>query len=96
MENRSFPKKLYGNYPVDSTQKILKVSNPAAPRPNIIIILCDDLGYGDLGSYGGLAIDTPNIDGLAGSGLRFTDYYACNAICAPSRAGLMIASASFG
>jgi len=86
---RSPISELYGTYPVDSTQKILKVNNPAAPRPNIIIILCDDLGYGDLGSYGGLAIDTPNIDRLAGSGLRFTDYYACNAVCAPSRAGLL-------
>ena len=80
---------LYGTYPDDSKLKILKVANLAAPKPNIIIILCDDLGYGDLGSYGGRAIETPNIDGLARSGLRFTDYYACNAICAPSRAGLL-------
>lgn len=80
---------LYGTYPDGSGLEPLRVVNSSAPRPNIIIILCDDLGYGDLGSYGGRAIETPNIDGLALSGMRFTDYYACNAVCAPSRAGLL-------
>jgi uncharacterized sulfatase len=61
----------------------------AAPRPNVIIIYCDDLGYGDLGCYGSRAIATPNVDRLAREGVRMTDYYACNAICAPSRAGLL-------
>ena len=61
----------------------------AAPRPNIVIIYCDDLGYGDLGCYGSRAIATPNVDRLAREGVRMTDYYACNAICAPSRAGLL-------
>jgi arylsulfatase A len=59
------------------------------PRPNFIIIYCDDLGYGDLGCYGGRAIATPNVDRLAREGVRLTDYYACNAVCAPSRAGLL-------
>ncbi len=58
-------------------------------QPNVVIIYCDDLGYGDLGCYGSKAIATPNIDRLAKSGVRMTDYYACNAICAPSRAGLL-------
>jgi uncharacterized sulfatase len=80
---------LYGTYPNASTPGPLKAGNAGVPRPNIILILCDDLGYGDLGSYGGRAIRTPNIDGLARSGMRFTDYYACNAVCAPSRAGLL-------
>ena len=60
-----------------------------APRPNVIIVYCDDLGYGDLGCYGSRAIATPNVDRLAREGVRMTDYYACNAICAPSRAGLL-------
>ncbi len=80
---------LYGAYPDGTKFEPLKVSNANAPRPNVIIILCDDLGYGDLASYGGRAIETPNIDGLALSGMRFTDYYACSAVCAPSRAGLL-------
>lgn len=60
------------------------------PRPpNVIVILTDDLGYGDLGVYGGKVIPTPHIDALAASGVRFTDAYATAAVCAPSRAGLI-------
>jgi arylsulfatase A-like enzyme len=58
-------------------------------RPNIIFILADDLGYGDLGCYGQQRIKTPNIDRLAKEGLRFTDYYAGCTVCAPSRCVLM-------
>jgi len=49
----------------------------------------DDLGYGDLSCYGSTAIDTPNIDRLAGEGVRLTDFHACDAVCTPSRAGLL-------
>ncbi len=80
---------VYGPYPDESGLKPLKVINTSAPKPNVIIIYCDDLGYGDLGCFGNGAIRTPNIDRLAGDGIRFTDYYACNAVCAPSRAGLL-------
>ena len=59
------------------------------PRPNIILILVDDLGYGDLGSYGQNRINTPNLDRLAQEGMRFTDHYAGSSVCAPSRATLM-------
>ncbi|MBI1197959.1 MAG: sulfatase-like hydrolase/transferase [Phenylobacterium sp.] len=66
---------------------------PAAPegddRPNIIILLADDLGYGDLGVQGGRDVATPNIDRLAAQGVRLTDYYANHPVCAPSRAALM-------
>jgi uncharacterized sulfatase len=65
------------------------MTDPTAPRPNVIIIYCDDLGYGDLGCYGSRAIATPNVDRLAREGVRMTDYYACNGIRAPSRAGLL-------
>ena len=58
-------------------------------NPNIIIILCDDLGYGDLGCYGNKTISTPNLDDLAKGGKRFTDFYASATWCMPSRKGLM-------
>jgi uncharacterized sulfatase len=60
-----------------------------AKTPNIIFILTDDLGYGDLGCYGSTAIKTPNIDRLAHEGRRFTDFYSCSGLCSPSRAGLL-------
>jgi arylsulfatase A-like enzyme len=58
-------------------------------RPNIIFILADDLGYGDLGCYGQTKIKTPNLDKLAAEGIRFTDFYAGSTVCAPSRCALM-------
>jgi arylsulfatase A-like enzyme len=57
--------------------------------PNVILILADDLGWGDLGCYGQEKIRTPNIDRLAASGMRFTQAYAGNTVCAPSRSALM-------
>jgi arylsulfatase A-like enzyme len=58
-------------------------------QPNIVYILADDLGYGDLGCYGQKVIQTPNIDKLAAEGMRFTDHYAGSTVCAPSRCCLM-------
>jgi arylsulfatase A len=58
-------------------------------KPNIILIMADDMGYGDLGCYGQKMIQTPNIDALAKGGLRFTTYYAGNTVCAPSREALL-------
>jgi uncharacterized sulfatase len=80
---------LYGPYPDASRLKNLKMDNPDAPMPNIIVICADDLGYGDLGCYGSRAIRTPNVDRLAEGGTRFERYYTCNAVCAPSRAGFL-------
>ncbi|MBT8108959.1 MAG: arylsulfatase [Gammaproteobacteria bacterium] len=60
-----------------------------APRPNIIFILADDLGYGHLGSYGQEDIETPELDALASNGLRYTQAYAGSTVCAPSRSVLM-------
>lgn len=57
--------------------------------PNIIFIVADDLGYGDLGSYGQKLIQTPNLDQLAAEGIRFTSFYAGSTVCAPSRSSLM-------
>ncbi|MFT7034819.1 MAG: arylsulfatase A [Cyclobacteriaceae bacterium] len=71
---------------------LLSCSNPENKfiplKPNVIIILADDQGYGDLGSYGSQTIKTPNIDELANEGIRFTDFYA-HPICSPSRAALL-------
>lgn len=62
---------------------------PAPPRPpNLILILADDLGYGDLGCYGSPVNPTPHIDQLAREGVRFTDFYVSDSVCSPSRAAL--------
>jgi len=58
-------------------------------KPNIVLIMVDDMGYGDAGCYGNTVIKTPNIDALAAGGLRFTDFYSSGAWCVPSRKGLM-------
>ena len=57
--------------------------------PNIVIIISDDVGYGDVGCYGATRVKTPNIDRLASQGLRFTDAYATSATCTPSRYSLL-------
>jgi arylsulfatase A-like enzyme len=58
-------------------------------RPNIILIMADDLGYGDIGCYGSKIIKTPNIDALAKGGTKFTDYHSNGAVCSPTRAALL-------
>ena len=59
------------------------------PRPNIVFVLADDLGYGDLGCYGQKVVPTPNLDRMASEGTRFTQVYAGNNCCAPSRCALL-------
>src|SRR5206468_8136366 len=66
----------------------LSAQNPAQ-KPNIIFILADDLGMGDVGCYGQKIIRTPNIDRIAAEGIRFTQAYAGDTVCAPSRCALM-------
>ena len=61
----------------------------AAKRPNLIFILCDDLGYGDLSCFGGKKIDTPHLDSLAKEGMRLTQFYAASAVCTPTRVSCM-------
>ena len=58
-------------------------------RPNVVLIITDDVGYGDFGSYGAPDIKTPNIDRLARDGVRLTDFYANGATCTPTRTGLI-------
>ena len=68
---------------------VLGTTLHAAEQPNILLIYVDDLGFGDLGSYGHPVIQTPNIDSLAQDGMRFTSNYSPSALCSPSRAGLL-------
>ena len=65
------------------------MASAAAPRPNIVLIFVDDLGYGDLACYGNPKTRTPHIDQLAAEGQRWTSFYASGAVCVPSRTGLM-------
>ena len=61
----------------------------AQEKPNIIFIMADDLGYGEVGAYGQLLIQTPNRDRLSSRGIQFSDYYSGAAVCAPARSVLM-------
>lgn len=66
---------------------IIPIAN--AQKPNVIFIMVDDMGYGDLGAYGQKLIETPNLNQLAASGMKFTQFYAGTSVCAPSRASLL-------
>jgi len=61
----------------------------AAIRPNVVLINCDDLGYGDLGCYGSARHRTPALDRLASQGIRFTDFYMASPVCSPSRGAML-------
>ena len=64
-------------------------ADDAGRPPNLVVIFCDDLGYGDLACYGHPTVATPRLDALAASGARFTQFYAAAPVCTPSRAGLL-------
>jgi len=66
-----------------------KVAKESKQKPNIVVIYLDDLGYGDLSSYGATELQTPNIDALASGGIKFTNGYASSATCTPSRYALL-------
>lgn len=68
---------------------LLACSNPSTKPPNIILIMADDLGYGDIGCYGSETIQTPVLDKMASEGIKFTDYHSNGAVCTPTRAALM-------
>jgi len=68
----------------------LRAADPAPSRnPNLVVIMADDLGYGDIGCFGNEQIRTPTLDRLAAEGVRFTDFHSSGAVCSPTRAGLM-------
>ena len=76
---------------VFASERSLNANNitATAEQPNLIFILCDDLGYGDLSCYGSKTIETPNLDALAAEGMKFTQFYAGSAVCTPSRISCM-------
>jgi len=68
---------------------LLTSSALAEQRPDIVVIVADYMGYGDIGPYGGTEIRTPHLDNLAREGVRFTNAYAAAPICSPSRVALL-------
>ena len=74
---------------VPISQKVITSGTNKAEKPNVIIILADDLGYGDLSCYGHPTIHTPRLDQMAQEGIKMTSFYAAACVCTPSRAGLM-------
>src|SRR5687768_8269699 len=86
--NRSIISKRWVLFVLLTTSNVIAYTQQN-PRPNIILIVADDLGIGDLGCYGQKLIQTPHLDRLAKDGKRFTQFYAGTSVCAPSRASLM-------
>jgi len=86
--NRAIVNAVLGTFiAVALAEEVLSAEKPV--RPNIVLILADDLGYGDLGCYGQKEIATPHLDRMAQDGMRFTQFYAGATVCAPSRSVLM-------
>ena len=71
------------------TLLVLPFLSLAQKKPNVILIMMDDLGYGDLGVYGASQYQTPNLDKMAKEGVRFTHFLSAQAVCSASRAGLL-------
>jgi N-acetylgalactosamine-6-sulfatase len=95
IDRRQFVKKLGGGMlcagflGLSGTGVAYGSENNRKRPPNIVFVLCDDLGWGDFGCYGNQEIKTPNIDRLAQQGLLFTNYYVNSPVCSPTRAGIM-------
>lgn len=88
--DRTISKKHFTSHEREGLKTELVISPKEIPSlPNVIVILADDMGYGDLGSYGSTAIQTPYLDRMAEEGMRFTDFYCSSPLCSPSRAGLL-------
>ncbi len=82
-------------YAIDSTiykgpdRNIALDKTSATKKPNFIIILADDMGYGDMSAYGAQGINTPHLDKMAAQGVKFTNFYSSSGVCSPSRAGML-------
>ena len=68
---------------------IITTMAQSSPRPNIVILLADDMGIGDVGCYGNTTLQTPNIDSLARDGMKLTQHLAVESICTPSRSAFL-------
>jgi arylsulfatase A-like enzyme len=87
---RNFSRRtLLGAAAAGVTARAARGGPPRAGKPNVLVILMDDLGCRDLGVYGASDLQTPHIDGIARSGVRFENWYSCAPVCAPARAALM-------
>lgn len=86
---RSFLKQLSVGSAALALPLLSRCSAKSNSKPNVLIVFCDDLGYGDLGSFGHPTIRTPNLDHMAMNGQKWTSFYAAASVCTPSRAGLM-------
>lgn len=75
--------------PAAARGRVEALENPKSRRPNLLVILADDLGYGDLSAYGAKDMRTPHIDGLLAGGMRFDRFYANSPVCSPTRAALL-------
>lgn len=74
---------------VNTFLPVMLSAEDSIQKPNIVLIMADDLGYGDLSCYGSKKCDTPHLDRLAANGMRFTDFHSSGAVCSPTRAGLL-------
>ncbi|MFT4692969.1 MAG: arylsulfatase A-like enzyme, partial [Limisphaerales bacterium] len=79
----------FTNMLIALTALAVGINAQAARKPNIIYVLADDLGYGDLSCYGQKTLTTPHLDRMAAEGMRFTRHYAGSTVCAPSRCVLL-------
>ncbi len=86
---RSFASFVLVSAALQAVMLVAKAAEPALPPPNILVILADDLGYGDLGCYGAGDLQTPHIDQFAKDGVRFENFYANCPVCSPTRASLL-------
>ena len=89
MTNKHTMKYLLKTFALTSASALLSMNLAQAQKPNIILILTDDMGYGDIGCFGGNFAPTPNLDKMASEGIRFTKYYSAAPICSPSRVGIL-------
>ena len=89
LNRRSFLKAISAGAASLAFPGCMSLSQQLAGKPNIVIALCDDLGYGDLGCYGHPHIKTPNLDRFATEGMKLTDCYAAAPVCSPARAGML-------
>ena len=89
MNRRSFLGKIAVGAAAISFPVRIKATESTVGRPNIIFIMADDMGYGDLSCYGATKIKTLNMDAIAAEGIRFTDAHSPSAVCTPTRYGVL-------